>query len=80
MEGTLVGRHESDSGGPGAGAGTVDVYNFRGVFIATNDGGSYGPFDTFEEAAEAAQLLSRNEATTNIWVAPLYRHLLARVP
>jgi hypothetical protein len=77
-EGVLVGRHEWDSGGPGAGAGTDDVYNFRGMFISEDDAGSYGPFDTFEQAAEAIQLFSRNEATTDIWVDPRYRELLTR--
>jgi hypothetical protein len=32
-EGCLVGLQEWDSGGPGAGAGTVDVYKFRGLFF-----------------------------------------------
>jgi hypothetical protein len=36
-EGRLVGRQEWDSSGPGAGADTVYVYQFRGVFISDDE-------------------------------------------
>src|SRR4051794_3331894 len=39
--GRLVGRQEWDSGGPGAGAGTVDVYFYRGTFYSDNDVEAY---------------------------------------
>lgn len=68
-EGRLVGRHEWDSGGPGAGAGTVDVYLFRTVYIAFDDVGAYGPYQTFDEAAEAVSLLRPTDATKRIWMA-----------
>jgi hypothetical protein len=68
-EGQLVGRQEWDSGGPGAGAGTVDVYQFRGLFISENDVGSYGPYDSFSEAAAAVGLFNETDATTRIRVA-----------
>jgi hypothetical protein len=72
-EGCLVGRQEWDSGGPGAGAGTVDVYKFRGLFFSYNDVARYGPCETFAEAAEAVGLLSKTDATTRIWVHPRFR-------
>jgi hypothetical protein len=67
-EGVLVARHEWDSGGPGAGAGVVDVYKFRGAFFASDDVGNYGPYEGFTEAAEAVALLTVTDATTRIWV------------
>jgi hypothetical protein len=36
-KGALVGRLEWDSGGPGAGAGTIDIRKFRGLFFAFDD-------------------------------------------
>jgi hypothetical protein len=69
-EGRLVGRHEWDSGGPGAGAGTVDVWLYSGSFYSDNDVEPHGPFETFLEAAEVVGLFHVNEATTNIWVDP----------
>jgi hypothetical protein len=69
-DGRLVGRQEWDSGGPGAGAGTVDVYHFRGVFISDDDVGMYGPYDTFAEAANAIGLFKKTKATNEIWVDP----------
>ena len=69
-DGRLVGRQEWDSGGPGAGAGTVDVYFYRGAFYSDNDVDGYGPFETFLEAAKAVSLFHVNAATTQIWVDP----------
>jgi hypothetical protein len=68
--GRLVGCQAWDSGGPGAGAGTVDVYLYRGAFYADNDVEAYGPFETFLEAANAVSLFHINAATTSIWVDP----------
>jgi hypothetical protein len=64
----LTGRQEWDSGGSGAGAGTVDVYQFRGIFISEDDVGMYGPYDSFADAAAAVGLLTKTEATRSIWV------------
>jgi hypothetical protein len=69
----LVGRQDWDSGGPGAGAGTVDVYQFRGVFVGEDDVLIYGPFDSFAEAAAAVRLFHETDATTKIWVDPRFR-------
>jgi hypothetical protein len=63
-EGELVARHEWDSGGPGAGAGVVDIYKFRGSFFASDDVGTYGPYEGFTEAAEAVAFLTVTDATT----------------
>jgi hypothetical protein len=71
-EGVLVGRQEWDSGGPGAGAGTVDVYEFRGVFVSYDDVDRY-VYETFADAAEAVGLFMETEATTHIWVDPRFR-------
>src|SRR3954447_13765563 len=68
--GRLVGRQEWDSGGPGAGAGTVDVYLYRGAFYSDNDAENYGPFEMFLEAASTVSLFHLNAATTSIWVDP----------
>lgn len=65
-----VGFQEWDSGGPGAGAGSVDVYFYRDAFYSDDDVGGYGPFDTFDEAARAVSLFRVNAATTRIWVDP----------
>ncbi len=69
-DGRLVGRQEWDSGGPGAGAGTVDLWQYRGAFYSDNDVEAYGPFQTFDEAAGAVGLFHVTEATTDIWVDP----------
>jgi hypothetical protein len=65
-EGHLVGCHEWDSGGPGAGAGTVNVYQFRGLFISDDDVGIYGPYTSFSQAAKAVDLFKTTDATTRI--------------
>jgi hypothetical protein len=72
-EGDLVGRQEWDSGNPGAGAGVIDVVLFRGVFVAYDDVGAYGPYQNFAEAADAVGLLDRNEATVDVRVSAEYQ-------
>jgi hypothetical protein len=72
-EGCLVGRQEWDSGGPGAGAGIVVVYQFRGLFIGDNDVDIYGPYDSFADAAAAVGLFAKTSATKHIWVDPRFR-------
>jgi hypothetical protein len=69
-EGRLVAQHHWDSGGPGAGADTVDIYLFRGLFIGDDDTGCFGPFESFADAAKAMGLFVKTKATTRIWVAP----------
>jgi hypothetical protein len=71
-EGRIVGRQEWDSGGPGAGAGTINVYLFRGIFISDDDVGSYGPYESFADAAAAVGLHTATDATTSIWIHPQF--------
>jgi hypothetical protein len=68
--GESVGRQEWDSGGPGAGAGSLVVYRYAGKFFAADDVEFMGPYDTFREAAEAVGLFVRTKATTGIFVKP----------
>jgi hypothetical protein len=77
-EGRLVGQQEWDSGGPGAGAGTVDVYQFRGVYVCYDDVNAYGPFEAFADAAAAVDLFTKTEATTRIWVDVRFKKQTAR--
>lgn len=67
--GEVVGRHEWDSGGPGAGAGSLVVYRYAGKFFGDDDVASIGPYATFAEAADALGLLRETDATTSIWVS-----------
>jgi hypothetical protein len=69
----LVGRQEWDSGGPGAGAGTVDVYQFRGLFFGEDDADIYGPYDSFADAAARVGLFAKTSATKRVWVDPRFR-------
>jgi hypothetical protein len=67
-KGTLVGRQDWDSGGPGAGAGAVYVYRYRNHFFTDDDVQSLGPYNTFDEAASAVGLFLETDATVSIWV------------
>jgi hypothetical protein len=64
--GEVVGEQEWDSGGPGAGAGSLVVYRYAGKFFALDDVEFMGPYDTFREAAEAVGLFVRTGATTGV--------------
>ena len=66
--GEVVGEQEWDSGGPGAGAGSLVVYRYAGKFFALDDVEFMGPYDTFREAAEAVGLFVRTGATTGVYV------------
>jgi hypothetical protein len=77
QEGEVVGRQDWNSGGPGAGAGSIKVYRFRGVFISDDDAGNYGPYQSFAEAADAAGLLTVTDATEKIWIDEEYRKVKA---
>jgi hypothetical protein len=77
-KGVLVGRQEWDSGGPGAGAGALDVCKFRGEFYSSDDVGNYGPYAMFMEAARAVGLFEVNNATTSIWVNPMKAKVTAK--
>ena len=53
------------------------MYFFYGIFISEDDVGSYGPYDTFGDAAEAVGLFNKTAATTRIWVHPNFHELSA---
>jgi hypothetical protein len=67
-EGEVVATHSWESDNPGAGAGTTLIYRFRGLFFTSDDFGINGPFEEFNEAAEAVDLLTVTETTERIWV------------
>ena len=67
VQGDLVFSHDWDSGGPGAGAGSEEVYLWNGQFASASlDFGNQGPFETLDEALEESELLSVSDATTKI--------------
>ena len=65
-DGDVVAEHHWDSGGPGAGAGVVNVYKYRGCYFGLNDVGWYGPFDEFDPVIEKLGVLAPTDATTLI--------------
>jgi hypothetical protein len=67
-EGEVVATHSWESDNPGAGAGMTIVYCFKGLFFTSTDFGLDGPFEEFNEAAEAVGLLTVTETTETIWV------------
>ena len=67
-EGEVVGSHPWNSGNPGAGAGMTIIYRFKGLFFTSDDFGIDGPYEGFNEAAEAVNLLTVTDATEKIWV------------
>ena len=60
--------HSWESDNPGAGAGITLIYRFRGLFFTSDDFGINGPYEEFNEAAEAVNLLTVTETTERIWV------------
>jgi hypothetical protein len=67
-EGEIVAAHSWESDNPGAGAGMTLIYRFKGLFFTQTDFGLDGPFEDFNEAAEAVGLLTVTETTETIWV------------
>ena len=60
-EGDLIAEQEWDSGGPGAGAGVVSVYEFEGKYYVDHDAG----IDEYETKEEALSQIPENEATVS---------------
>lgn len=56
-----------DSGGPGAGAGRVSIYRYKGVFYALHDAGLDGPYRSKDEAVAHNGVLEVGSATVAIW-------------
>lgn len=66
-EGKVVFSHDWDSGGPGAGAGSEQVYLWERRFaICSLDTGNAGPFGSLDEALQEQDLLTVTGATTSI--------------
>lgn len=66
-EGTVLGHQDWDSGGPGAGAGRVTAWEYRGVYVVTHDEG-YSLYETEEEAL--AEIGKATDATTEVVIRP----------
>ncbi|MEO5740201.1 MAG: hypothetical protein ABIS29_06370 [Vicinamibacterales bacterium] len=66
-DGEVVFYQDWDSGGPGAGAGRVSVYRFRGLFYVDHDAGMEGPYATKEEAVQENGAATIGDATETIW-------------
>ncbi len=66
-DGDLVAYQDWDSGGPGAGAGRVSVYEYDGAYYGMHDAGLEGPFTSFAEAASSVGLYVERDATRKIW-------------
>ena len=47
-QGSLVAYQDWDSGGPGAGAGRVSVYEYEGEFYVSHDAGIDGPHKVWD--------------------------------
>ena len=67
--GLEVAYQDWDSGGPGAGAGRVSVYQYLTSFYLSHDAGLEGPFATLEEALIGSGIESIGDATVQIWRA-----------
>jgi hypothetical protein len=67
-EGEVVATHSWESDNPGAGAGMTLIYCFHGLFFTSDDFGLNGPYEGFNEAAEAVGFLTVTETTDKIWV------------
>jgi len=60
-DGMLLTYEDWDSGGPGAGAGRVCVYQYDGAFYSTHDAGMSGPYATEDEACRTVGISMSGE-------------------
>ena len=68
-EGELVAFQKWDSGGPGGGAGEVELYSYEGLFYVFHDAG----MEEYEEpwrGIEANGIDRETSATVRIWISP----------
>jgi len=68
-QGRLVGLHQPEDRSSEAGTGAIHVYRFRGVYVAYDDDGAYGPFKTFDDAAESVSLRASADIGARVWIA-----------
>ena len=73
-EGDLVAEKQWNSGNPGVGAGSVEVYAFQDLFFVDDDSGIDGAYEKFSDAADDCMLLQVNDTTEKIWVDPDFEH------
>jgi hypothetical protein len=79
-EGELVFSYEWDSGGPGAGACTDEIYELNNQYaISSWDPGDAGPFATLDEALQEYDLLLVTSATISIDCPVMSDEDLARI-
>jgi hypothetical protein len=77
--GKVVFSHDWDSGGPGAGAGSDQVYHWKGKFVSCSlDFGNAGPFTSLDEALQEQDLLTVTGATTGIQCSMLSASEIAK--
>jgi hypothetical protein len=78
-QGEVVFSHDWDSGAPGVGAGSEQVYLWKGrFFIYSLDCGKFGPFASLDEALQEQDLLMVTSATTSIQCTLLEANELAK--
>jgi N-formylglutamate amidohydrolase len=65
-DGKLVAHRDWDSGGPGAGAGRDDVYEYLGEYYVFHDAGCAGPYADKNQAYEENGITWNNSATREI--------------
>ena len=66
-DGDVVCSHQWDSGGPGAGSDSLNVYRLNDSYAAISDEGeALGPFDTLTEAIADSDALCITEASSAI--------------
>lgn len=66
-DGKEVAYQDWDSGGPGAGAGRVSVFEYEGLFYVFHDAGMEGGYATIDEAMDKNGVVTVNNATVSIW-------------
>ena len=72
-EAKLIAKHSWDSGGPGAGAGGLSIYDFRGLYISSDDEGHFGPFESLKDAFDSIGFFNITDASESIWVRVDYQ-------
>jgi hypothetical protein len=67
QHGREVFRHDWDSGGPGAGAGSERIVEFEGkFFLCSLDDGTRGPFESLDEVLDRFELDRVSEASVEL--------------
>ena len=67
-QGELLASQEWDSGGPGAGAGVVELYEYDRRYYVFHDAG-VSEYDDPLEALASSGIATETDATTSIWIS-----------